>query len=377
MFQIKDFASITASMINWLRANTTKVTDFNVGSVVRTMAEASAAEMEELYLQYFIGLREAIPVSVFNTFGFPAIAAESASGVIRFTVSTPATSTITIPGGVIVQVPGGQQVYQTLADNFILTGQTYVDILAAAQSPGVAGNTDAGTITELVSSVTGITSITNPQPFINGRDLETDDERKVRFQGYISTLARGTKAAIEYGAKTAKLTNSLGVVTEYVAYAGVEEPWIADPTQPISLVNCYVHNGASATSAGLVNLAQAVINGYFEADGVTPVAGSGWKAAGVKCVVSAAADQPVNVTGVVSVLNGYTAATVIAAAGTAVRAYLQGRNVGTPVQLAEVIAIIKRDVPGVFNVTLSAPTADVSIAANAKAIAGTVTLTAA
>ena len=51
MFQIKDFASITASMINWLRANTTKVTDFNVGSVVRTMAEASAAEMEELYLQ--------------------------------------------------------------------------------------------------------------------------------------------------------------------------------------------------------------------------------------------------------------------------------------------------------------------------------------
>lgn len=374
-FQIKDFASVSAAMINWLKANTNKITDFNVGGVARTMLEATSIEIEELYLQYFIGLQEAIPVSVFNTFGFSAVPAESASGVVRFTSSAPATATISIPVGAIVRSPLNGQSYATTAAGFILTGQTYVDVLVAAETPGTGGNCDADVVTELVTAIAGVSTITNPQPFVNGRDVETDDERKVRFQGYISTLARGTKASIEYGAKTARLTNSLGVVTEYVAYAGVTEPWVTDSTQPVSLVLCYVHNGGSATSSALVELAQKVVDGYYGPDGVTPVVGSGWKAAGVKCVVAAAADVPVNVTGVISVNTGFDPASVVSASTSAVRAYIQGLNVGASVQLAELIAIIKRDVPGVFNVAMSLPAADVSILSSQKAIPGTVTLT--
>jgi hypothetical protein len=373
-FQIKDFASIAAGMLNWVRANTTKVTDFNVGSVVRTMLEATAAEMEELYLQYFIGLQEAIPVSVFNTFGFQALAANAASGVVRFTTSAPATSTITIPAGTVVRVPSNEISYSTQAAGFILTGQTYVDILVACQQAGVIGNCDAGTITELVTSIAGVSSASNPQPLINGRNVETDDERKVRFQGYISTLARGTKAAVAYGAKTAKLTDSLGIVTEYVAYAGVVEPWVSDSAQPISLLRVYIHNGASATSAPLVAEAQRVVDGYFGTDGVTPVAGSGWKAAGVKCIVSAASDLPVNVTGTIYVDSGFNAVAVKAACESAMRAYIQGLEVGADVILSELVAIAKRDVQGVFNIVLTVPSADVSVASNAKAISGTITL---
>lgn len=373
-FQIKDFASIVASMVNWMRANTTRVTDFHPGSVSRTMLEATAAEVEELYLQYFVGLQEAIPVSVFGTFGFAAQPAVAASGVVRFSTSAPATAVVSVPAGTLVRVPGTELSYATQAQAFVLVNQTYVDVLVSAQELGVAGNVDAGAITELVTAVTGIASVSNPQPIINGRDAESDDARKVRFQGYISTLARGTKAAIEYGAKTTQLRNALGVVTEYVAYAGVVEPWVTDNTQPISLIRVYVHNGAGATSPALVAAAQQVIDGYNGPDGVTPVPGSGWKAAGVKCIVEAAADIEVDVTGTLYVLPGFDADDVSQAAESAMAAYIQGLSVGADVLIAELVAIAKRDVPGIFNVVLAAPTADVSITLTQKAVAGTISL---
>jgi len=374
LFQIKDFTSIAAGLINVVRATTNKVTDFNRGSVIRTMLEATAAEIEELYLQMYLGIKEAIPVSVFTTFGFNRQAAESAGGTIRFsTGGSLASSVIPIPLGTVVRVPGTSLTYATTAASSISIGNSYVDVLVTAQASGLAGNVGADLITELVTPVAGIASVTNPSPLVNGRDVETDDERRVRFQGYISSLARGTKAAIAYGAKTVTLTDSLGVITEYVAHANVVEPWVADSAQPISLVRVYIHNGASATSGTLVTRCQQVIDGYYDGGTAVP----GWKAAGVQCIVSAASDQAVNVTGTVTIASGYSSVDVLAACTNAVKDYLQGMAVGEDVRLSELVAIIRRDVEGAFNVTLSAPTGDVAVADNAKAISGTVTLSAA
>lgn len=373
MFQIKDFPSITASCINWCKAVSSKITDFSIGSVARTMLEAPAIEIDEAYQKFFIGIKEAIPVSIYGTFGFTRNAAEAASGVVRFsTGGALATSPITVPVGTIVRIPDGSRTYATLASGTILTGQSYVDILVAAQTAGAAGNTGDGTITELGTNVAGINTVTNPAPFINGRDEETEDERKVRFQGYISTLARGTKSAVEYGARQTKLVDANGLVTEYVAHAVVIEPYLDDPTEPISLVNVYIHNGASATSVSLVNEAQKVVDGYYD---VTGVAVPGWKAAGVKAVVFAAADKPVDVVGTLTAMSGYDALDLISAANDAVKAYIQALDVGASVIMAELIAIIKRDVEGVYNITLSDPVSDVVCAANEKAIPGLVDIT--
>ena len=374
MFQIKDFTSIAAGLINVVRATTNKVTDFNRGSVIRTMLEATAAELEELYLQMYLGIKEAIPVSVFTTFGFGRQAAEAASGTIRFsTGGSLASSVIPIPLGTIVRVPGTSLTYATTVDTAIAIGNSYVDVLAAAQSSGLAGNVGADLITELVTAVAGIASVTNPSPLINGRDVETDDERRVRFQGFVASLARGTKASITYGAKTVTLTDGLGTITEYVAHANVIEPWVTDSAQPISLVRVYIHNGASATSGALVTRCQQVIDGYYDGGTAVP----GWKAAGVQCIVSAASDQAVNVTGTVTIAGGYSSVDVLAACTSAIKDYLQGMDVGEDVRLSELIAIIRRDVEGAFNVTLTVPSGDVSVADNAKAISGTVTLSAA
>lgn len=371
MFQIKDFASITASCINWFKAVSSKVTDFSVGSVARTMLEAPAIEIDEAYQKFFIGVKEAIPVSVFTTFGFDKIAAEAASGVVRFsTGGALATAPITVPAGTVVRVPGGSKSYATRSAGTIQIGQSYVDILVSAQTPGVVGNTASTTITEMGTNVAGINSVLNPAPLINGRNEETDDERKTRFQGYISTLARGTKGAVEYGARQAKIVDSNGLITEYVAHASVVEPWLDDPLEPVALIYAYIHNGASATSSALVAQAQKVIDGYYDSGSAV----SGWKAAGVNAVVWAASDVEVDVTGSLTAKAGYDEGTLIAAATEAVKAYIQGLNVGEPVILSELIAIIKRDVEGVYNITLSSPTADVACDISEKAIPGTVVI---
>lgn len=356
-----------------MKAVTTKITDFNPGSVARTLIEAPAAEMDELYQNVLIGLKEAIPVSVFSAFGFDTIAAVAASGVVRFsTGGPPAATAITVPVGTVVKVPGTSRSFATQAVGTIEIGQSYVDILVAAQSAGVSGNTANGTVTELSTAVTGVASVTNPAPFTNGREAETDEERKERFRAYISTLARGTKAAIVYGAKTAKLVDSEGLTTELVAHANVIEPYVDTPTDPISLVNLYIHNGSSATSSDLVNETKKIIDGYTASDGT---AVPGWKAAGVKVVVAAAADVAVNVTANLTVTTVGVESAAIASAVEAVKAYIQGLDVGETVVRSELIAIIMRDVPNVYNVSLSAPASDVTCTASQKAIPGTVTIT--
>jgi len=373
MFQIKNFSSITASMLNWLTANSKKLTDTNKGGVARTMLEAAAIEMEEIYLQMVTGLEEAIPVSVYNTFDFQRLEAAAASGLLRFGISAPATSPIAVPIGSAARIPGGSITYVTTKDAVIATGQTYVDVISAADTPGTASNTSANTITEFVASVPGVETVTNTQPFVNGRDQETDDARLARFRDYIRSLARGTINACLYGAKLAKLVDGNGIVYEYVASASLVEPYITDHAQPVARFLIYIHNGGSGTSPSLVALAQKIVDGYYEADG-TPV--PGWKAAGTIAVVSAATDHTVNVTGTVNVASNYDSAAVILEAKNAIAYYIQKLGVGRNVLKAEMIAIVKRDIPGVLNVTISSPSGDVTIASNEKAVSGTITLTA-
>lgn len=372
-FQLKDFASLSASMLNWLRSTQTKITDFNTGSVARTMLESTAIEMEELYLRMFIGLREAIPVSVYNTFGFDKLPAVKASVTLRFTAPAPAASAITVPAGSGARVPGGNITYLTTTSGTIAIGQTYVDVLAAADTAGTVGNTTSAVITELVGSLAGISSVTNPAPVVNGRDEETDDERLTRFRSYVSSLARGTVSAVLYGVKTSALKDSLGQAYEYAALASLEEPWLANPALPIGLVNVYIHNGAGGASVDLVAQAQRVVDGYYLPDGT---AVPGWKSAGVKVVVAAAANINVDITGTISVDPTYQSAAVISDAKAAIRLYIQKLNVGVPVLKAELLAIVKRDVPGVTNVHLTTPGDDVAITIAQKALPGTITLTA-
>lgn len=369
-FQIKSFSGIVAGMINFMRASQSQVTDFNVGSVARTLIEAPAIEIDELYQQMFIGLREAIPVSVYNSFGFDAVPAEAASGLVRFSAASAPASDVLIPAGTSVRQPNGKLEYATTVDGHLLAGNTYVDLMVYCKTAGAATNVLANTLTEIVSSVSGVDAVTNASPLTTGRDAETDIERKIRFQGYISTLSRGTNAAIIYGAKLASLKDSFGNVIENVSFVVTREPYLTDITQPVGKVNCYIHNGGGGTSGSLVAEVQSVIDGYYDSAGA-PV--PGWKAAGVVVTVIAASEVPVNVTATLTIDKYSVANTVRAACVAAVGDLLRSLDIGIGVSESEIIAAMMK-VPGVTKTIMTTPSASVTAAYNQKIVPGTITM---
>ncbi|PWC44269.1 baseplate J/gp47 family protein [Azospirillum sp. TSO22-1] len=284
-FQIKDFLSIVAGMVNHMRKTSPKVTDFNVGSVARTMIEAPAIEIDELYQQYLAGLVEGIPTAIYRSFDFPLLPAVPASGIVRFNAQPGRTAPVAIAVGTRVANASNVE-YETVEAATIPVGQTSVDVLMTAGTAGPAGNALPGAIGQLVSPVDGVAGVTNPDALANGRGAETESERKLRFAEFIKSLARGTVGALAYAARLATVTDVSGTtVLERVARVAVEEE--------AGFVTLYVHNGAGSTSEQLVQAVKDIVEGYEDADGnLMP----GYRPAGMRVDVVAMAERPVDVT---------------------------------------------------------------------------------
>ncbi|MFJ2528444.1 baseplate J/gp47 family protein [Pseudomonas helmanticensis] len=369
MFQIKDFVSITASMLNWMRASTHRITDYNVGSVARTLVEAPAAEIDELYQQMFIGIKEAIPVATYATFNFDALPQISAAGPIRVQV-TPGAGEL-IAAGTTFSGTGLATTYSALADVVIEPGASFVDVTVAADNGGVIGNIPKNQAFTLTPSPGNFVSASNLSAFSSGTDAETPDERKLRFASYINSIARSTVAAITYGLTTANRKDKAGNIIEHVASAAVVEPYLLDPNEPIALVNCYVHNGTGSTSAALVAIAQKIIDGDYDING-NPV--PGYKAAGIPAHVYAATELLVDVEGNLSVQSGYDEPTLVKAAISAINSYLLGLGIGEDVLSAEIIRIVK-SLDGVYDFALTSPDANIAASKSQKIMPGALNIT--
>lgn len=267
-FQIKDFASIVAAQINHARSVTSKITDFQPGSVARTIMEAPAVEMEELYLQMFLGLREAIPVATFLSFGFDLLPPAQARGFV--TVSkTPAPSTnSTIPAGTVFSTTDGRT-YTSTADVVWAAGVNVVRIPVAADSAGASGNAAAGAITTSPSFGDGYT-IGN-STIETGRDTETEAERETRFAEFVRSLSRGTVHACLYAASQAVVSDETGNRTEYVTRYGYDEV--------PGLMRIFAYSSAGVPSAALLADGQRRLDGWR--DETTGVATPGYRPAGV------------------------------------------------------------------------------------------------
>lgn len=369
-FQIKNFASIAASMVNWMKATQSKLTDFNVGSVARTLVEAPAAEIDELYQQMFIGLKEAIPVSVYNSFSFDLITEIPATGYIRVNCDASLTP-ILIPAATTFTGATNGTSYVSLNDVTIAPGILFADVLVTCTLAGTVGNISAGETFTLEPAINEITSASNESTFASGIDAETEDDRKSRFNAYVSSLNRGTLSAIRYGLTLANLTDAGGNIIESVVSSSIIEPWLTDEEAPVSLVNCYVHNGVGSTSSDLVDRAEEVIYGYYDANGV---AVPGWKAAGVKLIVYAATEDDVDVTGTLTAIDGYDQPTLVTLAEQAVYEYILARGIGETVIKSELIALIM-EIDGVLDTTLSAPASNVTADNETKLMPGAIAIT--
>lgn len=286
-FRVKTFIQIIGDMVAHMRASQRRVTDFNVGSVNRTLLEADAAEIDELYQAYAQGLIESIPVVLYVGFEFDLRPAVSASGVVRLIAKPGQTAPVVVPPGFLVASASAQ--YQVAQQVTIPVGQEGVDALAVCTTPGPVGNAQPGAVSSLVSGgVAGLAGVSNPTGFANGRGVESNEERKLRFGEFVKALARGTAHSCKYAAKLARITDpATGLEVERVLRVEVEET----PGH----VDMWIHNGAGGTSDALLDRARELVWGGF----TDPVSGDptpGYDPTGMRLDIEKMAEIPVPVT---------------------------------------------------------------------------------
>lgn len=375
-FKIVKAETRTAKMIEWFSGICQLITDFTPGSKIRSKFESVAIEMEAQDFAFFQAVKKAIPIAIYQAFDFNLIAAVKSSGYVTISASTPATNPIIIPSGTQVSVPAGSAaseiIYRTQSSATIGIGQSNVSVKVVCDKAGTIGNTSANSITTIKSAVSGISSVTNPQALTNGAERETEPARKTRFSNYVQTLVRGTGPAIEHGASTAAITDTDGNITEQVAIAKVYEPYKDNPALPIGHIYCYIYNGVGGTSGDLLTKAQAIIDGYYDNGEVIP----GYKAAGVICDVVAATEVPTDVACNVVAAEGKTASEKIAiqaACEAAIQTLIQTMKLGGELLNTDIVTAIKL-IDGVYDVVVTEPAANVSVAHDRIITAGTITV---
>ena len=109
----------------------------------------------------------------------------------------------TISAGTEVEIPENDvsakvlfEINQTIV---LLDGENLIEnVLVTALEPG-ASRVPANSIVSFPNSPFTGAAVTNPLPFVNGRDLETDQELRDRIRDHIQSLSRGTPQAIRNG----------------------------------------------------------------------------------------------------------------------------------------------------------------------------------
>lgn len=292
-FQIKDFVSITASILNHARASTSKITDWMPGSAARTIIESPAIEIEELYLQMFLGLRDAIPTAIFKSFDFAKLPQMYARGIVVVSKEVAPVANIPIPSGATF-LTIDNRVYLSTDDVLWVAGTTSINVPVVAAAAGLAYNTASGGI---ISSPLFDSAYTVSNYLIdNGRDAETDAEQELRFAAYVSSLSKGTVEACVFAAQSATVLDSEGNIFEYVTRVGYAEF--------VGRIKLYIYSSAGTPTVDLLTAAQRKVSGYK--DTLTGDIFAGVSAAGTSALVYAMAELLVDVSIGVEMLSGFT-----------------------------------------------------------------------
>lgn len=293
MFQLRNFKQIALAMINHARATQTTVTDFNVGSVARTLIEAPAIELDEFYQLVLAGILDAIPVAVYSAFSFNTIAAIHARGVITINFSLPVMLSFTIPAGTIYK--SNTNTYTSEAAVVVPLNATTVSFYAVCDRAGIIGNAGIGTITGVHNyQLPNTATITNLSAFVTGQNKETDAERISRFNDYLKSLVRGTPFSVLFAARTVTVLNNQGQVIDYVSRYGIDE----SPGH----VYIYIWGSGGVPSSALLLRSQAVVDGYVTDLGeYVP----GYRPAGMRVEIVAMSEQPVDIHLLIKLFAGF------------------------------------------------------------------------
>jgi len=180
--------------------------DVSVGSATYKILESVASEIalanNNSVLQtysYDVNTKSGVELDAFcNLFGVYRLSGKRASGVVTFSINTPATNIYDIPVGTQVAVPIGPNYtsaiyYSTTSPAILGIGDTSVDVPVVATLPGAYSNVPIGVITRNVTNLVGITSVLNNSAITNGLDPESDSALRSRWQNTAFNNTTGTQ----------------------------------------------------------------------------------------------------------------------------------------------------------------------------------------
>ncbi len=205
------FAQILQDMIDHVSFNT-PLSDFRIGSVIRTLLEAAALEDDEAYFQMAQLLRDFSYTSAtgveldrrLEDFDLVREPAAPALGEVILTAprpvlrDTPLLAPITVYADETSDRPRVELV--TTQNGVIPAGRTAsAPIPIVATMPGAFTNVPSGAVQFLRAPIGGLDGATcsNPISTFGGRDAESDDDFRARARRHIRALPRGTVATLE------------------------------------------------------------------------------------------------------------------------------------------------------------------------------------
>lgn len=218
--KIKSMYDVFTKLVDWITLKSDKLSDFNVGSALRTLTEAIAIQFEEFYFAMQQNINYAIENAVYESFGFKIKPSSAASGDVTVDFEEPLPSDMTFVTGTIfcTSAAYGYIYYESTETVYAKKGDISVVIPVRCKTTGELGNVPSGAITTIVTTNFIIKSIYNLNAFVNGTEEETNTERKKRFQDYIKTLARGTADSIVYGCLEVDGVTGAWTDDNYVGY---------------------------------------------------------------------------------------------------------------------------------------------------------------
>ena len=325
--------------------------------------EAPAVEIEELYLQMFLGLREAIPVATFRSFGFDKLPAALAHGFVSVSRAEAGSAALVIPLATIFTAEDGREYSSTAV---VTWGQSSLNarIPVSHVAAGLVGNIAQAQITASDFFDPGTYTISNSL-IATGKDAEADPEREARFAEFVKALSRGTVAACLYSAGQSVVLDADANIYEYVTRIGLNE----EPGR----VRIYLYSSLGIPSFALLDNGQLAMDGSHNDE--TGVIVPGYRAAGVRVDLLAMSERTIPLSIQVEMFAGYTlSAGVIQQLGdifnTAIRTIQPSETLylGTLVEMLQSVTGVKLIVP--------ASNANVLCAVSEALIPGTLTITA-
>ncbi|WP_293857184.1 baseplate J/gp47 family protein [uncultured Alsobacter sp.] len=368
----RSFTQLVQAQAAAIQARATALVDFTIGSILRAVVEANAAIglwLQGLILQVLTLARASTSVgtdldSWVADFGLSRLGSVASAGTVTFSRLT-ATGTALVPVGAVVQTADGTQSFTVVIDtansaySATLGGYTMaatvasVNVPVKANTPSLASNVLAGTITVMTTTIVGVDAVTNAATMTGGADAESDVQLRTRFLAYIVALSKATRAAVGYAVSSLQLGLSY-TITENANYDGSPNP---------GYFYVVVDDGTGTPSSTLLTQV------YGAVDAVRPV--------GTTFAVFAPVVVPINVSMTLTILTGYDANTVKGIVGTAITAYIRACGLGVPINYTKLAQVAYDASPGVTNVSsllLNAGTADVAISAKQISSVGTITI---